>query len=247
MSSVTVELDSTILSEAIQVPRHIAIIMDGNRRWAKQRGLPSAAGHWKGAAVLHDTVRTAADLGVKIITAYAFSTENWGRSQEEIDSLMDLFDSYLRREKQFMIEEGVRLNIIGDLSRLPPHVFATFEETKRATQEGSRIELVLAVNYGGRDEIRRAAMRLLQEYRDRPFPISALTEEAFAQHLDTSSWPDPDLFIRTSGELRVSNFLLWQLSYSELYVTDVLWPDFSPQELLLAVRSYQQRQRNRGG
>jgi undecaprenyl diphosphate synthase len=247
MTSLLIEPDiKKNLTEELPVPQHIAFIMDGNRRWAKQRGLPSSAGHWKGANVLHQTVRTAADMGVKVVTAYAFSTENWNRTESEVHALMDLFDSYLLSQRDLMVEEGVRLDMIGDPDRLPSHVRKTFEETKRATAGGDRIDLVLAINYGGRDEIRRAAIRLLEEYQDRPFPISALTEGDFAQHLDTSRWPDPDLLIRTSGVQRLSNFLLWQFAYSEIYVTDVLWPDFSVQELSRAVQSYHQRRRNRG-
>ena len=244
MTSLLVE--PNIVTEVLSAPRHIAFIMDGNRRWAKQRGLPASAGHWKGANVLLETVRAAADMGVKVVTAYSFSTENWNRTEAEVQALMDLFDSYLLRQRDLMVAEGVRLNMIGDPERLPPHVRRTFEETKLATQGGERIDLVLAINYGGRDEIRRAAIRLLEEYQDHPFPISALTEGDFAQRLDTSRWPDPDLLIRTSGVQRLSNFLLWQFAYSEIYVTDVLWPDFSLQELQRAVRSYHQRTKNLG-
>ena len=240
-------VDQLSLIDLRKGPKHIAVIMDGNRRWAKQRGLPSVMGHWEGAEVLIDVVRSASELGVKTLTVYSFSTENWERPGQEIDALMNIFELYLIKKRELMIREGIRLDAIGDLSRLPTRVRDAFEETKRMTKNGDRINLVLALNYGARDEIRRAIVKILQENEKKKIEIEALTEEFIAENLDTKAWGDPDLLIRTSGELRLSNFLLWQLSYAELYMTDVLWPDFSSQSLYEAVLSFQQRFRRRGG
>ncbi len=228
------------------LPQHIAIVMDGNRRWAKQRGVPYALGHWEGAAVLTEIVRAAAELGAKVLTVYAFSTENWARTEAEVEALMSLFETYLTQQRELLIRDRVRLETIGDIARLPERVRAALEKTRRATSGGDRIDLVLALNYGGRDEIRRAIHRLMEEHREVPLSEEELTEELFARYLDTAQWPDPELFIRTSGEKRISNFLLWQMAYTELYVTDVLWPDFSPQELYQALLFYQDRRRRRG-
>ena len=229
-----------------RIPRHIAMIMDGNRRWARQRDLPLMMGHWEGAETLTEIVRAASWLGVKTLTVYAFSTENWQRSSDEVDELMHLFEAYLVKNRKLMIEEGVRLDAIGNLDKLPKKVWATFEETRRATEKGQKVNLVLAMNYGSRDELRRAAVSLLKEYEKTKFDPESLTEETIANYLDTARWEDPDLLIRTSGEHRVSNFLLWQISYAELYITDVLWPEFNAKELLRAVISYQNRTRRLG-
>jgi undecaprenyl diphosphate synthase len=226
-----------------KIPKHVAIIMDGNRRWARQNNLLPMIGHWEGAAVLTQIVKSAAELGIKTITVFAFSTENWARPHPEIDALMKIFELYLVREKENMIRDSVRLDAIGKLSQLPPQVQLALEETKAATKHCDKINLVLALNYGGRDEIRRALAKIL-EMKIAP---EELTEELIGKQLDTSPWGDPELLIRTSGELRVSNFLLWQISYAEIYVTNVLWPDFSPQELFAAVLAFQRRGRRLGG
>ena len=228
-------------------PKHIAIIMDGNRRWAKQRGLPPMMGHWEGAEVLTDIVCAASELGVKTLTVYSFSTENWERSESEVQSLMNIFELYLVRKRALMVRQGIRLDAIGDLSRLPEAVKTVFKETKEITRNGNKINLILAMNYGSRDEIRRAVVKILQSHTKRPLNIEQITEEFIADHLDTKDWGDPDLLIRTSGEMRLSNFLLWQISYTELFVTDVLWPDFSPKKLYEAVLAFQQRSRRHGG
>lgn len=230
-----------------KIPKHIAIIMDGNRRWAKQRDLPPMMGHWEGAEVLTDVLRAASELGVKTLTVYAFSTENWVRPEQEIEALMNIFELYLVRKKEFMVRDGIRLDAIGDLSRLPENVQTAFQQTKKATEHCEKINLVLALNYGGRDEIRRAMGKILEEHKQLGLRSEDLTEELISKHLDTSPWGDPDLLIRTSGELRVSNFLLWQISYAEIYVTDVLWPDFSSKHLLEAILTYQGRTRRLGG
>lgn len=255
-SSISLELEEPIsiysqeeLShlDVEKIPKHIAIIMDGNRRWAKQKDLPLNMGHWEGAEVLIDVVRAAAELGCQTLTVYSFSTENWERPAEEIDALMNVFELYLIRKRDMMVREGIRLDAIGDLSRLPDRVKVAFEETKMATKDGNRINLILAINYGARDEIRRAVVKILQENEKKKIEIEQVSEEFISQNLDTQGARDPDLLIRTSGELRLSNFLLWQISYTELFYTDVLWPDFSAQNLYEAVMSFQQRNRRRGG
>jgi undecaprenyl diphosphate synthase len=229
-----------------RIPQHIAIIMDGNRRWAKQRELPHAMGHWEGAEVLTEIVRAASEIGVKSLTVFAFSTENWHRPDEEIEGLMNLFQLYLLRKREMMVREGISLNAIGDLSRLPKSVRDTYFETRKATENCRKINLILAMNYGSRDEIRRAVVKILNDHDQTKFDPETLTEQSISKYLDTSPWGDPDLLIRTSGELRVSNFLLWQISYAEIYITDVLWPEFTPKELLEAVLSYQGRTRRLG-
>jgi undecaprenyl diphosphate synthase len=229
--------------KAYAIPKHIAIIMDGNRRWAKQNDLPPMMGHWEGAETLTEVLRGAAEIGIKTITVYAFSTENWGRPESEIEYLMELYELYLMRKKEIMIRDGVRLDAIGDMSRMPEKVRNAFQETKKATAHCERINLVLALNYGGRDEIRRAMVKILEE----KLSPDQITEECIASHLDTARYGDPDLLIRTSGELRVSNFLLWQISYAEIFSTKVLWPDFSSNELLEAVLAFQRRSRRLGG
>ncbi len=229
-----------------KIPRHVAIIMDGNRRWAKQKELPALMGHWEGAEGLTEIVRAASELGVETLTVYAFSTENWQRTDEEVEELMRLLEIYLVNNRNLMVEEGVRLDAIGDLSKFPKSVQETFQETKLATQKGRKINLVLAMNYGSRDELRRVFVRLLKEYEQKKWDPESITEEEIARYLDTTAWGDPDLLIRTSGEHRVSNFLLWQISYAELYITDVLWPEFDSKEFLRAVLSYQNRIRRLG-
>jgi undecaprenyl diphosphate synthase len=229
--------------DPLKVPKHIAIVMDGNRRWAKARGLPSIAGHWKGAEIVSEIVRTAAQLGVKILTAFAFSTENWTRSEEEIDALMNILEQFLLKNQAGMVRDGVRLETIGDLSRLPSKVINALNQVKEATKAGAKITFVLALNYGARDEIRRAVIKIVSE---KILP-EEITEKMIAEHLDTAHFPDPDLLIRTSGEMRLSNFLLWQVSYTELFSTEVLWPDFSPKDLFEAVIDFQRRNRRLGG
>lgn len=229
--------------DPLRGPKHIAIIMDGNRRWAKLNGLPPMMGHWEGAETLTEVLKCASELGIKTVTVYAFSTENWGRPDGEVEDLMDIFEFYLMRKKEHMLRDGVRLDAIGDLARLPERVLNALHQTKRATEHCDRINLVLALNYGGRDEIRRAVVKILEE----KMTPDQITEESISKHLDTNRFGDPDLLIRTSGEMRVSNFLLWQISYAEIFSTQVLWPDFSSKELFHAVMAYQRRHRRLGG
>lgn len=238
---------STFQLDPEAVPRHVAIIMDGNRRWAKQNDLPAELGHWEGAKILTEIVQTAAECGVKTLTVYTFSTENWARPQEEIDSLMALFELYLETKCETMVKEGIHLNTIGDLSRLPLNVRRALQKTKTATEHCEKINLVLALNYGGRDEIKRAVGRILMENEKKKILPEDLSEEFIAQYLDTTPWGDPDLLIRTGGEMRLSNFMLWQVSYTEFYVTDVFWPQFTRHNFFQALHVYQTRQRRYGG
>jgi len=235
------------LLDSTKVPRHIAIILDGNRRWAKNEKLQTIAGYWEGAENLTEIVRASAELGIKTLTVYAFSTENWHRPIEEIEAVMGLFVLYLTQKREIMAQEGIRLDTIGDLSRLPPKVQTAVQETKIATAECHTINLVLALSYGGRDEIRRAVGKILERHDVNPIRQEELTESFISQFLDTNRWGDPDLLIRTGGDMRISNFLLWQISYSELYISDTLWPEFTPQELLHALLDFQSRRRKFGG
>ncbi len=250
-SNISLDVEAIYTPEQLslieKVPKHIAIIMDGNRRWAKREGLPPTMGHWEGAEVLIHVVQAAIELGCQTLTVYSFSTENWERSPEEIEDLMNVFELYLIQKREMMVRERIKLDAIGNLSRLPQRVRDAFEETRRLTQNGDRINLVLALNYGARDEIRRAVVEILRENEKKKIEIENISEEFISQKLDTNRWSDPDLLIRTSGELRLSNFLLWQISYTELFYTDVLWPDFSSQNLFEAALSFQQRNRRRGG
>lgn len=226
----------------LPVPKHIAIIMDGNRRWATQQGLPPMAGHWKGAETLSKIVRAAGELGVEVLTVFAFSTENWKRPPLEVSALMRLFKAHLIKQLDVMLEGGVRLNIIGDISRFPHDVRKTLDETIAKTASGEKMDLVIALNYGGRDEIKRAVEQIVGDCLEGKVSKENLSEELIASYLYTGRRRDPDLLIRPGGEFRISNFLLWQISYTEIVVTDVLWPDFSQRDLLNAIHNYQQRE-----
>jgi len=243
----TLSKENVLKVNVNHVPRHVAIIMDGNRRWAKRYCMPAVVGHWKGAETLTKIVESASNLGIKVLTVFAFSTENWTRPLEEVDGLMELFKMYLIGQRNRMVDEGVRLDVIGNLSKLPLDVRHVLEETKKMTAKGSKIDLVLAINYGARDDIRRAAIALIEECEKGKLRKEEISEQVFSRYLDTAKWGDPDLLIRTSGEKRLSNFLLWQISYAEVYITEVLWPDFTEEELLNAIMEYQRRDRRSGG
>lgn len=230
----------------IAPPRHIAFIPDGNRRWAKKHFLQAAIGHQKGASVLMDVVRRASDLGVKAATFYLFSTENWNRPKKEVQALMDLLKTYLRDQRKAMCDEGVRLSTIGDLSRFGPDVMDELNKTLDATKAGTKIDLIFALNYGSRDELKRAFHKIVDQILDGTLKKDEVTEELIGKHLDTNPWPEPDLWIRTSGEMRLSNFLLWQISYAELWSTTTLWPDFNPGHLEEAVDAFRRRERRMG-
>lgn len=229
------------------VPRHIAIIPDGNRRWANQQNRHISAGHKEGAGNIIDIVQTASELGVKHVTFYLFSTENWSRPQGEVAALMLLLECFLIEQLSPMLEKGVRFHTIGDLTPFPDTTRSIIEETKRATRECCKIDLIAALNYGARNEIKRALIRLVKDVQQQKVDEENIDEAMIGKYLDTSCWPDPDLLIRTSGEQRVSNFLLWQISYAEIYITSVLWPDFAPEHLMQAIEYYKTRIRRMGG
>jgi undecaprenyl diphosphate synthase len=200
------------------------------------------AGYWKGAETLLNIVRAAVKLGVKVLTVYAFSTENWKRPPLEVNALMRLFKAHLVKHREAMIEGGVRLNIIGNVSKFPADVRKALKETICKTSSGTKMDLVVALNYGARDEIKRAVVRIVEDCINNKLDKNDLSESTISSYLDTWKWQDPDLLIRSSGESRISNFLLWQISYSEIVLTDVLWPDFSEGDLLNAIRSFQKRE-----
>lgn len=229
------------------IPEHVAIMMDGNRRWAKRKGLPILHGHYQGAETLDRIVTAAIDLGIKTLTVYAFSTENWNRALNEVKGLMSLLKVYLLTKREKMKREGVQLDTIGDLSKLPKRVNEILDKTKEITKEGDKLRLVLALNYGSRSEITRAFTRMLDDFQNKKFTKEKIDEEMIGQYLDTKGRKDPDLLIRPSGEIRVSNFLLWQISYSEIHFTDVLWPDFTKSDLIRAIADYQKREKRLGG
>ena len=227
-------------------PRHIAIIMDGNGRWASARRLPRVMGHRRGVEAVRTIVEACGDLGVGYLTLYAFSSENWKRPPSEVDDLMWLFRRYLRQEMDKLHANNVRVRLIGDRSRLAPDIVNLIEETEDRTRGNTGLTLVLAVNYGGQDEIVAAARALAGEVSAGRLSVEDITKEAFAARLATSDLPDPDLVIRTSGEQRLSNFLLWQNAYAELLFLDVLWPDFSRATLEAAIAEYHRRERRFG-
>ncbi len=227
--------------------RHVAIIMDGNGRWAKKRGWPRLAGHRKGAEQIKKIVRAAPDLGVRYMTIYAFSTENWKRSVIEVLGLMKMFRYMIRREADALATEGVELRFIGDRSRLEPQLLETMNWIETRTRGNSRLTLAVAINYGGRDELARAAARMARDFAEGRIGDSDLGAEALAARLDTTGMPDPDLVIRTSGETRISNFLSWQAAYSEYEFTKTLWPDFTVEELSEILSRFGTRERRFGG
>ncbi|MCH9627306.1 MAG: Isoprenyl transferase [Chlamydiales bacterium] len=222
------------------VPKHIAIIPDGNRRWAKQQSACNLMqGHWAGASIVNPILEAASDLGVEVLTIYSFSTENWRRPPHEVKTVLKILETYLRDNRQKMVDMGVHFSTIGDLTPFSQSLKDEVNKTRAATSGENKIHLVLAMNYGARDEMRRAFVSL----RDQSGEI---TEEMIDCHLDTARFVDPELLIRTSGERRFSNFLLWQLAYTEIYITDTLWPDFTPRDLLDAVLDFQKRTRRLG-
>lgn len=229
--------------ETGEIPRHIAIIMDGNGRWAKQRFLPRIAGHKRGVDSVRNIVKSCTTLGVEYLTLFAFSSENWRRPAEEVSFLMQLFMLALEQEVAKLHKNNIRLRVIGDRSRFDANLIELIDKAEVLTQQNSGLTLTIAANYGGRWDIMQAMQRLLG---DRPELVSGFTEDDLQPYLSTHYAPEPDLFIRTGGEQRVSNFLLWQLAYSELYFTDTLWPDFNSVALKRAIKSYQQRERRFG-
>ncbi len=229
------------------IPEHVAVILDGNGRWAKKRGIPRAMGHKAGCETLEKMVRVASDVGLKYFTVYGFSTENWKRSQEEVGALMQLFRYYMVRLLKIASANNVRVKMIGEKSRFAPDIIKGIDDLVEGTRDNTGMTFVIAINYGGRDEIVRAARKLIRDYQSSGKDPASMDEAEFASCLDTADIPDPDLMIRTSGELRLSNYLLWQLAYSEFYITECLWPDFDQEELEKAIIAYNSRERRFGG
>ena len=228
------------------IPAHVAIIMDGNGRWAESKGLDRCKGHAAGALSVKKVVQRCVELGVKYLTLYSFSTENWSRPDDEVQALMTLLERYLREELDELMKNRVRLSAIGQLYRLPEVVRAGLSAVSKATEENTGLRLVLALSYGGRAEITAAVKQLAVKVESGELGVGEIDEECIGRHLYTGDLPDPDLLIRTSGELRLSNFLLWQLAYAEIYVTDVLWPDFRTPQLLEAFEAFGLRRRRFG-
>ncbi len=229
-----------------RLPQHVAIIMDGNGRWAKEKGKLRVFGHQNGVISVRDTVEGAVELGIKFLTLYAFSTENWSRPKLEVMALMELLVATINKETKTLMENGVRLNAIGNLKSLPDKCYRQLQETIRKTSENKACTLTLALSYSSRWEIADAAGKLAADVRDGKLNAEDVTETVFASYLNTSGMPDPELMIRTSGEHRISNYLLWQLAYSELYFTPKLWPDFRREDLFEAVIDFQKRERRFG-
>lgn len=229
------------------VPQHIAVIMDGNGRWAKKRGLPRTAGHKVGAETFRTIATYCKNIGVKYFTVYAFSTENWKRSTEEVTGIMNLLRSYLSNCVERASKDGLRIRVIGDRSALDADIVEMLEHAERETAKFDKLDFTIALNYGGRDELRRTMTKLAKQVQEGTLAPEAITEDVIAKHLDTADLPDPDLLIRTSGELRLSNYLIWQLAYAEFYFTDTLWPDFDKESLKEAIRYYNGRERRFGG
>ena len=230
----------------MRVPNHIAIILDGNGRWAKKRGMPRSYGHVKGCENLEDICEVAKELGVKYLTVYAFSTENWKRSKEEVDGLMKLFRNYLKKCIKISQKNNMRVKVIGDVSAFDPDIQESIAKLEHFSKDFTELHFQIALNYGSRDEITRAVNRMLEDQKAGKLE-TPVEEETISNYLDTAGIPDPDLMIRTSGELRLSNYLLWQLAYSEFYFTDVPWPDFKKEELVKAIEKYNERDRRYGG
>jgi len=229
-----------------RLPKHVAVIMDGNGRWAKRQGLPRIMGHRRGVDTLKEMLRCCRDWGIGALTAYAFSTENWGRPLEEVDFLMTLFERVLRQELREMQEENVRIQFVGNLDALPRSLQAEIERSMVETKSNQGIQFTIATNYGGRQEIVQACRAIASKVQQGLLQPEEIDEHLFERHLYTAHVCDPDLLIRTSGEMRISNFLLWQMAYAEIYITDTLWPDFDRAELHRALCNYQQRDRRFG-
>jgi len=231
----------------MNIPQHIAIILDGNGRWAAKKGMPRNYGHAQGAKTVERICEDAYKLGVKYLTVYAFSTENWNRPDSEVEALMKLLRNYMKTCIKTATKNKMRVRVIGDKSKLAPDLQKSIADLEESSKNNDGLNFQVAINYGARDEMVRAMKQLVKDKEENKITIDDIDEKLFASYLDTSDIPDPDLLIRTSGELRLSNFLLWQLAYSEFYITDVLWPDFTKEELVKAIEQYNSRDRRFGG
>ena len=235
------------MEENLNIPAHVAIILDGNGRWAKQKGMPRNYGHMQGAKAVEDILVDARDLGIKCLTVYAFSTENWSRPEAEVSALMTILRNYLKTSIKKSMKNNVRCRVIGERSKLSDDIQAAIGELEDATAGNTGLTFTIAINYGSRDEIRRAVKKIADKAVSGEISPDDITEEMISKNLDTDFLPDPDLLIRTCNEQRISNFLLWQCAYTEFYYTPVAWPDFNKEELLKAVESYSTRNRKFGG
>lgn len=229
-----------------RLPRHIAVIMDGNGRWAKEHGKPRLFGHQNAIKAVREVNESCAELGVEYLTLYAFSTENWNRPGDEVGGLMSLLSQTIKKETSTLLKNGIRLNVIGDTARMPQAVLEELRDAIQTTAKGTRMELTLALSYSGRWDITNAARQMAQAVKDGILQPSAITEDTVSNYLSMAGKPDPELLIRTSGELRISNFLMWQLAYAELYFTSKYWPDFRKDDLYEAIIDYQHRERRFG-
>ncbi len=244
MSSPTPQLNPEALAS---LPRHVAVIMDGNGRWAKERGLPRIEGHRRGAESARAIIRAAGELGINYLTLYAFSVENWNRPKDEVDALMKYLVHYLKSETSELNKNNVRLEVIGQIYRLPENVQEHLRKSIQTLSRNNGLTLIMALSYSGRTEIVEAVRAIAGKVKQGKLDPADITEQVFSQHLYTRSWPDPDLLIRTSGEMRLSNFLLWQISYAELVITPTLWPDFRKPQFHEALEEYARRHRRFGG
>ena len=232
---------------AMNVPRHVAIILDGNGRWARAKGMPRNYGHAQGSKNVERICEEAWRMGIKYLTVYAFSTENWSRPRDEVDALMKLLRNYMKTCLKTAAKNDMKVRVIGDKTRLDEDIRSRIAELEEATKNNGGLNFQIALNYGSRDEIVRAVRKIARDAKDGKLEPESITSEVISSYLDTHDIPDPDLLIRTSGEERLSNFLLWQLAYSEFYFTDVLWPDFTKEELMKAIEQYNSRDRRYGG
>ena len=235
------------MADEYKIPQHVAIILDGNGRWAKKRHLPRGFGHKAGASTMEQIMEDAWDLGIKYLTVYVFSTENWKRSVEEVKGIMNLLRDYLKKSIEKSNKNNMRVRVIGDRTKLDPDIIQAISDLEEATKNNDGLQFNMALNYGGRDEIRRAVRSIASDVKDGVLSVDDITEDLISSRLDTGGIPDPDLLIRTSGEIRLSNYLPWQLAYSEFYFCDTLWPDFNKEELKKAIDYYNGRDRRFGG
>ena len=231
----------------MQIPNHVAIILDGNGRWAKKRGMPRNYGHAQGAKTVEDMCEITYNLGIRYFTVYAFSTENWNRPKDEVDALMKLLRNYMINCKKRANKNNMRVRVIGDKSGIDEDIREKIEDLEESTKNNTGLNFQIAINYGGRDEITRALKRISKDVKDGIIDVERINQDTISDYLDTRGIPDPDLLIRTCGELRISNFLLWQCAYTEFYISDIAWPDFSKEELEKAITAYNQRERKYGG
>lgn len=241
------KMGGEMVEEQLKIPTHVAIIMDGNGRWAQKRRMPRTIGHQQGAKRLEEVCRAAAEMGIKYLTVYAFSTENWTRPEDEIDTLMKILRNYLADSIKKARDNNMCIRVIGDISRLDLDIQESIQRLEEVSASNTGLNFQIALNYGSRNEIMRAIQHIMEDYRQGKVTIEELKEEVFSSYLDTKDIPDPDLLIRTSGEQRISNYLLWQCAYSEFYFPEILWPDFDKNALKEAVRQYTARDRRFGG